>query len=236
MVDSGTDVTPELETDVRESGLRVAAEAHVLAAIRSGQLRPGERVREVEIARTLGTSLTPVREALFRLTHDGVLAHRPRRGFFLAELPPEEMKDVYLFRATIEGLAASLAATRIQAAELATLERLIQMGEVAARAGDVLTNVECNAQFHATIMKAARHRLVERAWRLLAPLQWLPRAVAATPPMTPPLIDDWVARHRRILAAVQLGDPVSAERIAREHVLEAGRLTISRLERPAGRS
>ena len=199
---------------------RRIVEQHVFGEIEAGRLRPGDRVPEVEIARTLGMSLSPVREALFRLAQEGLIVHRPHRGFRLVELGAERVEEVYTFRAMLEGLAAARATTRIRPEQLAELERLIQEGEAALREGDVATNVERNGQFHSLIIRAADHTLLDRAWRMLAPLQWLLSPVTR-PPEAPRDAADWVARHRRVLSAIQSGYEDLAERAAREHVLDA---------------
>jgi DNA-binding GntR family transcriptional regulator len=199
---------------------RRLVEQHVFREIEAGRLRPGDRVPEVEIARTLGMSLSPVREALFHLAHEGLIVHRPHRGFRLVELGAERVEEVYTFRAMLEGLAAARAATRITPEQVIELKRLIQEGEAALREGDVATNVERNGQFHTLIVRAADHSLLDRAWRMLAPLQWLLSPVTR-PPEAPRDADDWVARHQKVLSAIRSGYEDLAERAAREHVLDA---------------
>jgi DNA-binding GntR family transcriptional regulator len=218
----------EHPTAAGDRSLRHLVEAHLLAEIRSGRLRPGDRLDERGIARTLGVSLSPVREAIFRLVDDGVVVHPPRRSFYVAELTHQDIAEIYRYRAMLEALAAGLAAERITADEIAELERVLQAGAKAGAAGDVLTNAECNAAFHATIIAAARNPLVTRSWRMLTPLEWLPRSVRL-PPMTPAQVDDWLARHRHLLVAIRSGDAAEAEQVARSHVLAAGRVTVDRL-------
>ena len=210
----------EREEAGEDRSRRRLVERHVFAEIEAGRLGPGDRVPEVEIARTLGMSLSPVREALFRLVQEGLIEHRPHRGFRLVELGAERVEEVYTFRAMLEGQAASRAATRIRPEQVAELERLIREGEAALREGDVATNVERNGQFHSLIIRAADHSLLERAWRMLAPLQWLLSPVTK-PPEGPRDADDWTARHRRMLSAIESGYADLAEREAREHVLDA---------------
>src|SRR5687767_13627630 len=199
--------------------------------IRSGALRPGERLQEGPIARTLGVSLTPVREALLRLVHDGVVVHRPRRGYFLAEMGPDHIEEIYTFRAVIEGLAAARLTTRLTPQDVSRLEALIEEGAQAARDGDALRNAECNAHFHTLILAAAQHSLLERAWRMLSPLRWL-LAPAAVPALNEAEVDQWVARHRLLLDALRSGNPTVAEEAARAHILESMRRPYARVTDP----
>ena len=211
----------------REATLSHRVERHILDQIRQGALGPGDRLQEGPIARALGVSFTPVREAIKRLVHDGVVVHRPRRGHFLAEMGPDEIEQIYTFRAMLEGLAAARAAARISPEELRQLESLIEEGARAARDGDPLRNAECNARFHALVLAAAHYPLLERAWRLLTPLRWL-LAPAAVPAVSAPQIADWVARHRALVDALRSGDATTAEAAARAHILESMRLPYAR--------
>jgi DNA-binding GntR family transcriptional regulator len=217
----------------RDHGLRIVVERHILAEIRLGHFQPGDRLHEAKLAEAVGVSPTPVREALFRLAHDGVVVHKPRRGFFLAEFGTKQMADVLTLRAALEGLAAAQAATHILPEEIADLERLIDEGVHAARAGDPLRTAECNAAFHALLIRAARHSLLERAWSVIAPLRWL-LIPASAPQLTPDGIADWEARHRRLLDAVRSGKPDLAEQAARDHVFVSAHGARVRRER-AGR-
>lgn len=206
-----------------DRSLRAEVERHLLAAIRTGGLRPGDRILDGEIARALGVSPTPVREAILRLAHAGVIEHRPRRGFFLADAGHQSMDDVYRYRALLEGFAARLAAERIRHAQAVELQRLVGAGGDAERRGDSLAGVEYNAQLHALIVEAAQHPLLTRTWQMLAPLQWLPRdfSAAAGPP-PPRAAADWTRRHQRLVDAVLSGDPDQAEAEAHDHVMRAG--------------
>ena len=201
---------------VQDTSLRHIVERHILSEIRRGALRPGDRLHESQLAKAVGVSLTPVREALFRLAQAGVIDHRPRQGFYLAELGPEQLEELVSLRAALEGLGAARAATRISAEEVAELERTIEEGVRAARAGDPVRNAECNAAFHSLIVKAARHALLDRAWQQIAPLRWL-LVPASAPAVDEAWIDDWEARHRGLLAAITSGEPERAEEAARAH-------------------
>lgn len=197
--------------------LRIIVERHILEEIRLGQIKPGDRLHEAKLAEAVGVSLTPVREALFRLAHDGVIVHKPRRGFFLSELSPEQVDEIVTLRASLESLAAARAAIHIRPEEISELERTIEEGVQAARAGEPVRNADCNASFHAQIIRAARHSLLERAWRMMAPLRWLLVPVSV-PALDDAWIADWEARHLKLLDAIRSGDPTFAEQASRDHV------------------
>jgi DNA-binding GntR family transcriptional regulator len=227
---------------VRDRALRHSVADHVVDAVRSGQLAPGARVHETSLARALDVSLSPVREALFRLADQGVLEHRPRRGFFVKQLDEKETREVYTFRALLEGYAARAAAERLRAAAerpdpaqehvdatLAEMEQAIEAGRGAALAGERLAVGEWNARFHDRLLRLADHSLLERAWTLLAPAEWLLLPTWTWhEPLSAEEIADWVARHQRLLRLVRSGDGAASEREAREHVREAGEGNVRR--------
>ena len=221
-----------VQQPVRDRALRHTVSDHVLGALRSGHLPPGARVHEASLARALGVSLSPVREALFRLSDQGVLEHRPRRGFYVKELSEEETRQVYQFRALLEGFAARTVAERRQAggvhaddaAALAAMAALIEEGARAGAAGDRETVASCNARYHDHLVRLAHNALLDRSWALLAPAEWLlhPTWTWRHEPIGGEELQDWVARHQRLLSLVDSGDPSAAESEASAHVRESG--------------
>jgi DNA-binding GntR family transcriptional regulator len=222
---------------VRDRALRHSVREHVLAAIQSGRLAPGERVHETSLARALDVSLSPVREALFRLADQGLLEHRPRRGFYVRTLTEAGTWEIYTFRALLEGHAARIVTERWAAGippedqpGLAQMEAHIAAGERSGRAGDRLAVGIANARFHDTLIQLARHSLLRRSWSLLAPAEWLllPTLDHSQPSLSRETVDDWVGRHRRVLDLLQSGDPAAAEQDVAEHIRAAGEGNIRR--------
>ncbi|HEY8746089.1 MAG TPA: GntR family transcriptional regulator, partial [Chloroflexota bacterium] len=202
--------------------LHMDVEIYVLELLRSGEVRPGDRLSEAELARRLGISRTPVREAMARLLRDGVLQHSPRRGVFVPQHEPAQIEEVASLRAVLEGFAARRACSRIAPAELEQLRTVIEAGAEAARYGDWLSMEEKNAEFHDMLVRFAQHQLLLRSWRLLSPAAW--KLIAATP-STPPsaeTVADFLERHHRVIEALASGDPQRAEREATAHVQRAG--------------
>lgn len=230
---------------VRDRALRHSVRDYVLEAIRDGKLTPGDRVHETSLARSLAVSLSPVREALFRLADQGLLEHRPRRGFYVRTLTEAGTREIYTFRALLEGFAARLAATHAVAGEtqgtaddlerrrhqhVMQMESLVQEGKQAALRGDREAVAACNAQFHDQLVRLAGHALLERSWSVLAPAEWLliPTWNWRDEPLTVEDALDWSARHQRLLDLIRAGEAEEAEREAREHVLQAGEENVRR--------
>jgi len=201
--------------------LHVDVEVYVVDLIRNGDLRPGDRVNEAEIARRLQISRSPVREAFTRLIKDGVLDHSPRRGVFVAQPSAESLEEIASLRAVIEGFAARRAAVRIGSAEIERLRRIVDEGAMAGRRGDWLGMEEKNAEFHDVVVGSARHQLLTRVWKLLTPMTW-----KLVPGLRPGVIDsaaveDFLERHGQLIAVLASGDASRAEQAAINHVTKA---------------
>ena len=218
-------------TPVDDRALRHSVTDYVLDAVRAGRLSPGDRVHETSLAKALDVSLSPVRESLFRLADQGWLEHRPRRGFYVRTFTPAETQEIFTFRALLESFAARSVAARwaggIPAEDVCLKEEMechIVEGERLGRAGDTLAVGACNARFHDCLVRLAASALLSRSWELLAPAEWLLLPTWGEQPsvLSEAEIEDWVTRHRRVLALLEAGNPDVAGRELEEHVREAG--------------
>ncbi|GIW01602.1 MAG: hypothetical protein KatS3mg058_3005 [Roseiflexus sp.] len=140
--------------------------------ILSGELAPGSRLDQNELARRFGVSLVPLREALARLQSRGLVRIVPHRGVFVESLSVEELLDIYQVREALEELAARLAAPRLTVADLATLDRLKIEMEQTATIDDFDAFLDLHREFHFTIYRAAGRRhlvqLIAQLWDLSA--------------------------------------------------------------------
>ena len=201
----------------------------VLDAVRSGELKPGDRVREQDIAERLGVSRTPVREALGRLLGKGLLEQSGGRGLVVRTLAAGEVVDLYVMREIIEGAAARLAAQHASAPELAAL------ADVHARfaaSRDERELARLNRQFHDSIHRAARNPYLDAAARELqdtiALLTVTTFSVAGRP-------EEAVGEHAAILDAIAARDADRAEQLARAHIRTALRVRLGLVESAAPR-
>ncbi|HTT93379.1 MAG TPA: GntR family transcriptional regulator [Solirubrobacterales bacterium] len=127
--------------------------------IKSGELKPGTRLHQAEIAGRIGVSTTPVREAFMRLAREGLIRQDPHRGVMVFLPSLAELNENYEIRIALEQLATRLAATKLTDEDLATLDQLVrEMRET----DDPHHYLELNSAFHARIYAAAdRPRLAE---------------------------------------------------------------------------
>ena len=130
----------------------------------SGVLKPGDRLAEVDIAKRMGTSQGPVREALARLRSQGLIEVFPHRGSFVADLTVAEARDIYATRAVLERRAMELALPRLTAEDYRQLERDVDVLAQAARDGDIVEIVAADMQFHRRIVEASGSPTLVRFW------------------------------------------------------------------------
>ena len=146
----------------------------IRARIMDGSFPPGAALREEALAAEIGVSRTPVRDALRRLLADGLVESARNRGTFVAEITTDDLLEVYQLRAMLEGFAARRAASRITPGELAALRGLADRMEAIEGAPEqvVARFHALNAEFHATLVRAARSRRVEGmlGWAFQVPL------------------------------------------------------------------
>lgn len=187
-------------------------------AIWEGRIGRGERVREEEIARSLGVSRTPVREALQRLQRRGLLVTGLGRGLIVAELSKREVIELYAMREILEGSAARFAAQHATRPEIDILYRLQR--DLAEAPDDALLLVKLNRRFHQAIYDAAHNQYLTQTLDTLHDSMALLHSTTFRAPNRRRESDE---EHRRIVSAIERHDADEAEAIAREHIRQAQR-------------
>jgi DNA-binding GntR family transcriptional regulator len=207
---------PPLEREI----LSERVKDRILTWILEGELAPGSRIVETRVARQLGMSQAPVREALRDLATLGFVEMRPYRGARVRRPSKKELTEAIEVRAELEALAGRLAATRRSDQCLEDLERLfVEMAEAADR-DDPHDHAVKNAGFHARIVKSAHNGTLERLWSMLEPFSRTYVTASA-----PGMDLHWLSeRHRALLDAIRDGDPERAAATMREHAAQAALL------------
>jgi DNA-binding GntR family transcriptional regulator len=141
----------------------------LLEAILSGAYAPDSRIVETQVARELGTSQAPVREALRGLEALGVVEITPFRGARVRRPTRRELLEAYAVRSALEALGARLAVPRLTDADLDELGRLVEAMQAAARDGDGHRVAEGDARFHGRILEIAGNATLTKLWRSLEP-------------------------------------------------------------------
>lgn len=174
----------------------------ILEGILNGHHPPDSRIIETKVARELGTSQAPVREALRGLEALGVVEITPFRGARVRRPSKREITEAYAVRSTLEALASRLAVPSVTDADLAELAGYLEQMRAAARRDDGHDVAEADARFHGRIVELADNGTLERVWRSLEPFSrtYLTLAVPGADPK-------WSADlHAPILAALERRD------------------------------
>jgi DNA-binding GntR family transcriptional regulator len=191
-------------------------------AIRAGDLIPGQQLVESVLADWCEVSRTPIREALSKLQHDG-LVERNDRGLVVRERSPEEILDIYETRIALEGTAARMAAERRNSHDLILLRRAMTRLDTMGT-DDVDAMVRANRQIHTAIWRASHNTsLVDLLERLDLHLVRYPAGTLESP-------GRWQRsneQHRAIVDAIEARDSDGAEKCAVAHFTEARDIQLS---------
>ena len=136
--------------------------ASLRSRLASGALRPGDRIRQEQLAGELGTSVIPVREALSTLQAEGLVRHVPHRGYRVASLSLDELSETYEIRRLLEDEVVRMATPRLDEEHFAALRAAAGEMEDLAEGAEVAAMIEANRRFHFTLFEAAgRPRMVD---------------------------------------------------------------------------
>lgn len=212
--------------------LRQFVGERIRAAILEGKVPAGTWLRQEALAKELGVSHMPVREALRELASEGLVEHVPYCGMRVASFPIEDLEDLYACRALLEGMAARAAAQRITGAELAALRRLLDGMKRKLGPKQLAQYRALNHRFHEAVFHASGRRflvkMLEQIWATFPTMLFSHVALAAHVPLPARDAID-VSEHEEILAALERHDPAAAERAVRRHIANAGRALVAAL-------
>ena len=207
-----------------------AVAERIREAILGGMLEPGERLKEEQLARELGTSRTPVREALLVLQSEGLVVAAPNRGATVRLYTRAELEEMYDLRALLESHAAGRAAERIDEAGLGRLRESCERFASLVTGSDVRALVEENAVFHATILSAAES---ERLSQMVTDIVALPLVYRSYVWYSPEQAQASYDCHSRLVEALERRDRRAAEEVMRDHVIAARDVLVSHVDESA---
>ena len=202
----------------------------LLEDILSGVFAPDSRIVETLLARELGTSQAPVREALRGLEALGVVELTPFRGARVRRPDRDELIEAYVVRSEIESLGARLGVPRMSDRDISELADLAEQMHAAARAGDGRKVAAADTAFHGMIVELSGNRTLARVWRSLEPLSrtYITLVVPGADP-------NWTADlHDPVLEALRRRDKRAVARALRSHFDQASAMLASNLVEPGG--
>ena len=201
---------------------------HLLQAILDGRYPPGGRIVETRVARELGTSQAPVREALRDLEALGLVETAPFRGARVRHPTADELREAFVVRSHLESLAVRLAVPLLTGAEAERLAAYLGEMRRAARADDAFAEAVADALFHGTIVEISGNATLQRVWRMLEPFSRTYITLAA-PKADRYRIADF---HQPVLDAFRSRDAEAAVAALERHYTMAGAMLEDLWETP----
>lgn len=204
---------------VRQQSLTSLVQREIERRIIAGELEPGAKLNEAELAAAMGISRGPVREAFRALEQAGLVHTEKNRGVFVRQVSLEEANEIYEVRAALEAQIGRLAATRISAQQLERLRGIVKRMHAVGRSRDPDAYFPLNLEFHETLAEACGNRALATNYRRvvnelnLYRRQAIMRNVEIIPVST--------KEHEAIVAAVAQGDAALAERLLYDHVINS---------------
>ncbi|MDY0211924.1 MAG: GntR family transcriptional regulator [Desulfuromonadaceae bacterium] len=196
-------------------------------AILKGELKPGERVSEPDIAERYGISRTPIREAFRQLESEGYLTVIPRKGAVVAKHTQKDIEEFYSIKSVLEGYAANLAAVKMTPKDVDKLEAINNRLAKLSKTRDVKTFFRVHNEFHEYFIRAAgNQRLLELIHQLLQKFEYLRVASLSIPGR----MEISVQEHKKILEAFRSNDGTTADLLVRKNAAYGGQVLLQNKE------
>jgi DNA-binding GntR family transcriptional regulator len=180
----------------------------IRASILDGSRLPGSRVVESEIARTLNVSQAPVREAVKRLVHAGLVTSEPRRGSYVTEISTEEFAIAREVRGAVEAIGARYVIESLTPSDIADLRSIVGRMKLAVASSDWAEFRSLDMQFHSRVLLIGGHAVLTRVWDAIEPLLVSQRAIGdPSYSGSKDLVVQW---HADLIDALESGDTAAA--------------------------
>ncbi len=215
---------------LRRSNLRDEVIHLIEDALLAGDLRPGDRLVESDIAERAGISRGPVREAIHQLVGEGILVNIPFRGTFVARWTPQQVEEAYSLRAVLERLAVQEVIKHVTPEDIAQLQATVGEMDRCARRGEVRALLRLDIRFHEQLYALSRHSLLQE---VLARLRRRLYCLMAIDEGYALHRDEIAGDHQRIVDALKTGDAALAAETITDHVLAVGAEVVEQMRREA---
>jgi len=202
----------------------------------AGKYKPGDWLRQDDIASQMGVSMTPVREALDLLVSTGLAERVPYRGVRVREMSAKDISDAYGLRLILEALAAREAASHITPEQISSLEKIIAEIKKHVKLNEMPIERQLSGEFHSLIAEASGNDLLIKLYAIVTnafPDWLLYEAVYRKPEIMIDSLSQTCEEFKAILDALKKGDAVQAVQKTMDHVLDAGKWMEEYLNIPA---
>ena len=199
-------------------------------AILRGELKPGERLMEIQLANKLGVSRTPIREAIRKLELEGLVVMIPRKGAEVAKITVRDLKDALEVRMAIDSLSVKLACERLDENDKTEIKQACVAFREAVKSKNVQAIVEGDERFHNTIYRASKNqKLITIAMNLREQVYRYRFEYVKDFSYHENLIRE----HDQITEAILKGDVETAQKIMKEHIYNQEQIVIRNLQKEA---
>lgn len=187
----------------------------IVRLISSGHYPPGTRLDEQQIAKELGVSRTPLREAISKLVKDGLVDHRPYKGNYVRRFTSKEVFDLYEVRKELESMAVRLAIPRLTNESISEMRTILREIETALAAGDLEAYGFADKRFHDAIAQLSGNKTLISVLVHLSGQVQLIRTMAN---QDPSVVDITAMERPGIVDAMAAGDAATATLLMEEHI------------------
>jgi DNA-binding GntR family transcriptional regulator len=187
-------------------------------AILQGRIKPGDRLIEDELSRSLGVSRGPIREAFRLLEKDRLIRRVPRKGAVVESISKEDISDIYEIIGIFEGLAAKLFCKQGTEDELARLKQIYEEMEIRVKKDHFVKYQRLNREFHGVIINGCRNKKIKELYEnFQKQIRWFQKVTLSYMGRAEISLEE----HKNMLKAFLKRDPGKAEVLAREHIERA---------------
>ena len=189
---------------------------HILKeAIIRGDIEPNVRITFQELAQSMGISTTPIREAINKLTSEGLVKLIPNKGIIINEISIDDFQEILQIRSSLDGLIAELAAAKINEEEISTMMKIIYDMEISVKEDDRLVYNDLDIQFHDFLLNIAGNQKLKDLYNNLISqaYKFRLRTLKLAYRMSKSLEE-----HKSIALAVKEKNPIKANREMRKHI------------------
>ena len=188
----------------------------------SGELAPGQKLIQEDLAGDLGVSRTPLLQAISKLSRDKLVVSIPRRGAYVRPIDKKMLNDVYNVRCAIEPLGCELAASEIKDDEIATLANLLQEMEKAVASNEVNEYIKLDCTFHVSIMKASGNIYIYDIVKSFANTMLSKEMLLKTP-------QESLMEHNAIFSNLSRRDSMGAKAAMAYHLNDSSRIRLAKI-------
>jgi DNA-binding GntR family transcriptional regulator len=198
--------------------LKSLALNQIKGAILSGKLRPGDRIVEARLAREMGISKFPIREAIRYLEREGLVVAFPFKGTYVSNFDEGDIEELYTLRSALEELAIRILMSKLDEEKIGKLDSILADMQKAANEQKVDKVISEDMRFHRTICELSGHRKLLKMWLTL---QDQIKSFIAREEYFYGQSDQLVETHYPVIGAIKSGDSELVEKCIREHLKNA---------------